>query len=204
MFLLIFSSLVSFGFVFICIFIWNICNGKCLTSFHSPWPQWTPHLMPRSHNLIAIPARLDLLIFSYIWSGAFISIHLVRRYIDVGKTSWWHLFFICVCYNCISGRQYILMVNSRQISLWYLLVFCICHICIFVARYPIIVANVGQTSWWHFCQEGKCNNQPKENKRRNHKVSRTQQNRKEKTSVRKKDEIIFLEFCGSDHWNKCM
>ena len=111
-------------------------------------------------------------------------------YIDVGKTNWWLLSFICVCYNCISGSRYPLMASSRQMSLWYFLVFCICHICIFVARYPI-VANVGQTSWWHFCQEGKCNNQPKENKRRNHKVSRTQQKKKRRPQWDKRQSQVF-------------
>ena len=32
------------------------------------------------------------------------------------------------------------------------------------------MANVGQTSFWHFCHDRNCNNQPQQHKRRNHKV----------------------------------
>ena len=171
-----------------------------LLSFSLTTMNTTPNATQPQSHCYSRKIRFANFLFHLEWCFRFSTF---GTYVDVGKTSWWHLFFLFLCYNCISGSQYILMANSRQISLWYLLVFCINHICIFVARYHI-VANVGQTSWWHFCQEGKCNNQLKENKRRNHKVSRTQQNRKKKMSVRKKDEIIFLEFCGSDHWNKCM
>ena len=32
------------------------------------------------------------------------------------------------------------------------------------------MANVGQTSFWHFCHDRNCNNQPQQHKRHNHKV----------------------------------
>ena len=50
--------------------------------------------------------------------------------------------------------------------LWYSY---LCCICISAARY-LIVANVGQTSFWHFCHDRNCNNQPQQHKRHNHKV----------------------------------
>ena len=50
--------------------------------------------------------------------------------------------------------------------LWYSY---LCCICISAARY-LIVANVGQTSFWHFCHDRNCNNQPKQHKRHNPKL----------------------------------
>ena len=100
------------------------------------------------------------------WTWFYPSILLLDIIIETPRDVWPHFILSLTTIPTtpiisLLFRSYCLYLYP--ISIYFIPTFPLC-ICIFGVQ-PLIVGNVGQTSFWHFCHGRACNNQPEQHKR---------------------------------------